>query len=328
AQIAELAPTLSALRAEEARVQKRLDAFKYPVLTLPNEITSEIFILLLPVYPATPPLTGFASPTSLTHVCRKWREIAVATPVLWRAIQFLDLIPPMETRRISTVWIQRSKSCPLSIHIDVDEPSVLDEIFKKPLTMAPARWEHLQLRVPDSFLAKITNISMPLLRSLNFVSTSTLDSGSLTFCDVPQLSTVILRCDAVSKINLPWIHLTRLTLLFVTIKDSLRILAQTRNLVRCGLILDNDYDYERELDGFAASGIILPCLQTLTMEDEYGEPSEPMGGILEYLVAPSLRKLVLLEGFLGRKPIHGLKSFISKSGCSLQEVNIRADVYS
>ncbi|KAJ7641164.1 hypothetical protein FB45DRAFT_712335, partial [Roridomyces roridus] len=57
-----------------------------PVLTLPNEITSEIFVHFLPPYPVCPPMTGLDSPTSLTHICRQWREIALATPKLWRAI--------------------------------------------------------------------------------------------------------------------------------------------------------------------------------------------------------------------------------------------------
>ncbi|KAJ7235301.1 hypothetical protein B0H12DRAFT_149278 [Mycena haematopus] len=44
AQMADLENSLSALRLEQVQVQSRLDSYKYPVLTLPNEITSEIFI--------------------------------------------------------------------------------------------------------------------------------------------------------------------------------------------------------------------------------------------------------------------------------------------
>ncbi|KAJ6560151.1 hypothetical protein B0H19DRAFT_945240, partial [Mycena capillaripes] len=67
-------------------VQERLNSFKYPVLTLPAEIISEIFVHFLPIYPSCPPLTGFLSPTLLTQICRKWRHIALTTPALWRAI--------------------------------------------------------------------------------------------------------------------------------------------------------------------------------------------------------------------------------------------------
>jgi hypothetical protein len=74
------------LRSEKSAAQERLDSYKYPVLTLPSEIVCNIFIHFLPIYPTCPPLTGPLSPILLTHICGGWREIALALPVLWRAI--------------------------------------------------------------------------------------------------------------------------------------------------------------------------------------------------------------------------------------------------
>ncbi|KAJ6483087.1 hypothetical protein C8R45DRAFT_787134, partial [Mycena sanguinolenta] len=82
-QMLDLARSLSALLAEQKVVQERLDSYKYPVLTLPNEMVSEIFIHCMPPYPQCPPLSGALSPTSLAHICRKWRAVALATPELW-----------------------------------------------------------------------------------------------------------------------------------------------------------------------------------------------------------------------------------------------------
>ncbi|KAJ7877354.1 hypothetical protein B0H14DRAFT_3436055 [Mycena olivaceomarginata] len=42
-QILDLERSLSALRIEKSLARERLDSYKYPVLTLPNEIISEIF---------------------------------------------------------------------------------------------------------------------------------------------------------------------------------------------------------------------------------------------------------------------------------------------
>ncbi|KAK6985206.1 hypothetical protein R3P38DRAFT_2574952, partial [Favolaschia claudopus] len=70
--------------------QKRLNAYIYPVLILPTEIVFEIFVHFLPPYPHPPPLAGFNSPTSLAQICRQWRDIAFATPGLWRAIDLRD----------------------------------------------------------------------------------------------------------------------------------------------------------------------------------------------------------------------------------------------
>ncbi|KAJ7882301.1 hypothetical protein B0H13DRAFT_1629544, partial [Mycena leptocephala] len=83
ARILELERSLAALRLQKTVVQERLDSYKYPVLRLPNEIVSEIFTHFLPIYPLCPPVAGLLSPTVLTHICRKWREIALTTPDLW-----------------------------------------------------------------------------------------------------------------------------------------------------------------------------------------------------------------------------------------------------
>jgi hypothetical protein len=73
AQILHLESSLSALREEKMLAQERLDSYKYPVLRLPNEIVSEIFMHFLPAYSLFPQLTGLFSPTLLPHICHTWR---------------------------------------------------------------------------------------------------------------------------------------------------------------------------------------------------------------------------------------------------------------
>ncbi|KAJ7772173.1 hypothetical protein B0H16DRAFT_1768717 [Mycena metata] len=50
AQILHLHNSISTLRAERNLAQERLDSYRYPILTLPNEITSEVFMHFLPDY--------------------------------------------------------------------------------------------------------------------------------------------------------------------------------------------------------------------------------------------------------------------------------------
>ncbi|KAJ7257017.1 hypothetical protein C8J57DRAFT_1649148, partial [Mycena rebaudengoi] len=83
ARILSLQKSLDAARRQRENLQSRLDDRPYPVLTLPVEITSEIFIHFLPKYPLCPPLTGLLSPALLGQIFRKWREIAFNTPGLW-----------------------------------------------------------------------------------------------------------------------------------------------------------------------------------------------------------------------------------------------------
>ncbi|KAJ7817961.1 hypothetical protein B0H13DRAFT_2456420 [Mycena leptocephala] len=113
AQISHLVHSLFAWRKEKMLAQKRLDSYKYPVLTLPNEIVSEIFIHFLPAYPEYPPLTGLLSPTLLTHICRKWQEIVLGTPALWSAISVYKNIPSEKT-----MWLKFLQWWSLTVHAE------------------------------------------------------------------------------------------------------------------------------------------------------------------------------------------------------------------
>ncbi|KAJ7280683.1 hypothetical protein C8J57DRAFT_1711726 [Mycena rebaudengoi] len=61
AQILALEQAPDAVRLERPDLQTRLDVYKYPILTLPTEITSEIFVHFLPPYPERPPAIGLHS---------------------------------------------------------------------------------------------------------------------------------------------------------------------------------------------------------------------------------------------------------------------------
>ncbi|KAJ7462161.1 hypothetical protein FB451DRAFT_1043997, partial [Mycena latifolia] len=80
---------LTKLLARRAKAQLELDSIVYPVLTLPPEITSEIFLYCLPTshmdLERNSPNPNEA-PILLSHVCRTWKEIAIGTPALWTTI--------------------------------------------------------------------------------------------------------------------------------------------------------------------------------------------------------------------------------------------------
>ncbi|KAJ7219005.1 hypothetical protein B0H12DRAFT_1329255 [Mycena haematopus] len=262
ARIVDLERSRTVLRSEQVLVQERLDAYKYPVWTLPNELTSQIFIHSLPVYPDLPPLIGIIPPTSLTHICRHWREVALATPQLWRAIKFVDSSFTVRNEallHICNAWIARSRSCPLSIEIELEMEH--NAVYAEPLFMAIARWEHLKLYAPASFLPQLGG-PMPMLRSLDLLGDPDDDSDGPAFNDVPHLRTVVV---TMSKVTLPWIHLTCLTLNYATVDQCIRILAQTLNLVQCTLVfIDDDYD-EPRLDSL---DLPLPYLELLVLKQE------------------------------------------------------------
>ncbi|KAJ7772201.1 hypothetical protein B0H16DRAFT_1305439 [Mycena metata] len=131
AQILHLQNSISTLRAERNPAQERLNSYHYPVLTLPNEITSEVFVHFLSDYPICPPLTGIHSPTVFTHVCGRWREIAVGPPGLWSLISLTSFAIAFELQvEILDLWLSRSCSCPLSINV-VDSASSASAILTR-----------------------------------------------------------------------------------------------------------------------------------------------------------------------------------------------------
>ncbi|KAJ7080564.1 hypothetical protein C8R43DRAFT_829249, partial [Mycena crocata] len=120
-----------------------------PVLTLPNEIVSEIFLQFLPAYPECPSMSGHFSPTLLTHICRKWRQIAITTSSLWRAILYPEDVVP-STNRIQHMesWLERSRFCPVSIIFKNNPYRATREEHQADIqTLLPhrLRWEYLEL---------------------------------------------------------------------------------------------------------------------------------------------------------------------------------------
>ncbi|KAJ7834297.1 hypothetical protein B0H13DRAFT_223461 [Mycena leptocephala] len=312
AQISHLERSLSTLREEKNLAQERLDSYKYPVLTLPNEIVSEIFIHFLPAYPQYPPLTGLLSPTLLTHICRTWRGIALGTPALWSAIgtSYFDGIPLKQKAYIFDLWLTRSRFCPLSLRFE-DETGVAEILAA--VIPHRARWEHLELEGLSPSHRPIIEGPMPLLRHLRLAYIKYPATDVLAFRDVPLLRSVILDAEAVPSIMLPWAQLTSLTLLSVYPREYVPVLQKTLNLVHCELEVCFDGDNNQP-----GPDIALPCLESLAIFDLDG----PLLDLLGTFIVPALHRLEIPEGFLGTSPLDSLTGFISKSGCKLEKVHI------
>ncbi|KAJ6489012.1 hypothetical protein C8R45DRAFT_1097345 [Mycena sanguinolenta] len=278
-----------------------------PVLALPHEITSEIFIHFLQTCPAIPPPSGFPSPTSLTHVCRQWRHIALAMPALWRAIEFdINCLTYAQLLRIWDAWTERSGSG-LVRGLAISRRIRLYKTFMESSALDnPARWEHLTLRT--AFLAGIPR-PLPALRLLDLFSASA-EGNDFAFEAVPQLLTVVLQGHVIPKVQLPWTQLTCLTLI-----DS-------SNLVQCALRFNNDPFYSF-LDNTRLN-LTLPHLESLLLESIPASESVVDELLLSFRT-PSLTRLDSEEVFLSAEPILALQWFILKSGCRLQEVRIRGE---
>ncbi|KAJ6589368.1 hypothetical protein B0H19DRAFT_1103694 [Mycena capillaripes] len=315
AQILDLECAVSALKNEKALVQERLNSYKYPVLTLPNEIISEIFLHFLPDYPVCPPLTGISSPTLLARICHEWREIALATPALWRAISFFDNDISMGQKiHLSDTWLTRSCSYPLSIRIDEDDGwSRVSQVLAAVIPHR-ARWEYMKLSLFPSHHLPAFQCSLPLLYHLDVELGESDEMKGITLQELPRLRSVVLNDIGAANIVLPWTQLTSLVLHQVYFRECIPILMQTTNLVYCELRLFRPLGENND-----NVTLVLPCLQSLALNDPGLHPG---GTYLGTFLVPALRSLRIPEKFLGSSPIDELTSFISKSQCTLQEVCI------
>ncbi|KAJ7467509.1 hypothetical protein FB451DRAFT_1137347 [Mycena latifolia] len=306
-QISNLKRSIEVLQAGMTRAQERLDSYVYPVSTLPNEIISEIFVHFLPDYPLCPPQTGLLSPTPLTHICRNWREIALATPALWRSLKLRAY-----DYNILESWLSRSGHLPLSFDIDTSHEECLEQLARH----AP-RWEYVQFVFADPSHLCIINNPMPLLRQLelrigHYIG-HYMPPQPVAFHQVPRLRSVILWDFSSPTHFLPWAQLTSLTLVCNSPTQCTAVLQHTVNLVHCQLAIIDDFTRQPDVN--------LECLQSLVLM-KYSPLDGPVIEYLETLIAPALRTLQVPENFLPPDPIDTLSTFISKSGCKLENVLI------
>ncbi|KAJ7322841.1 hypothetical protein DFH08DRAFT_1085530 [Mycena albidolilacea] len=315
-QILALKDSIQVLEAEKLRAQERLNSYAYPVLKLPNEIVSEIFIQFLPVYPFPPPMLGPLSPTFLSHICRRWREVALSTPMLWRAVSLPDCDQYVVRPQLE-LWMSRSGCLPLSIDMEEIENTV-DESCLELLALHCARWEYVTLDVYSESEVLIIQDPMPLLRQFEIrVKRSRLAPHALCFYEVPRLRSATLWADITRPIDLfPWSQLTSLTSMRSPIENT-AILQLAVNLVHCHLMLWSDE--------IPSSDVRLLSLESLVLS-HMGDIEDAMTHCLESMITPSLRTLEIPETFLRPSPIHTLCRFISKSGCRLQGLCITGEV--
>ncbi|KAJ6562378.1 hypothetical protein B0H19DRAFT_96535 [Mycena capillaripes] len=221
--------------------------------------------------------------------------------MLWRAISLSKQRP-----HIFETWLNRSSHCPLSF--DLDDWDASSKVFAS-ANLHHARWQYLIL---TAYLPPQLDGPMPLLRRLDLSVEH--ESDTVALRGVPLLRTVIFNGLAASSVTLPWAQLTSLTLKSVYPRDCVPVLQKTSDLLHCELNLCPDED-----DELPFSDIRLLRLESLVL-NQLG--TEAVTGYLQTLTAPALRSLQVPERFLDPNPIDSLSTFLSKSGCNLESVDI------
>ncbi|KAJ2916955.1 hypothetical protein MD484_g3457, partial [Candolleomyces efflorescens] len=151
--IEQLEDSLAALKAEREANKifiQNHQAMVAPIKRLPPDILSTVFLACLPtvaVGSTETPMGPDHPAVVISHVCRRWRSLAFDTPLLWSRIQIsLPWVNPQPYHHLygevpvnnaeiaalfdsavqrqyemASVWLSRSKRCPLSISVEASE---------------------------------------------------------------------------------------------------------------------------------------------------------------------------------------------------------------
>lgn len=133
-----------------------------PWQSIPFEIMSIIFSSCL-----DEPKTASRVPTTISLICRTWRNIALNTLHLWTHIHIVGDVGI----RTAFLWLQRSKSAPLAIHyvLGNQRPALVAMVLET-ICNHIGRTAHLSIeiyaQVQHAFVVKQLKVPAPNLRTL------------------------------------------------------------------------------------------------------------------------------------------------------------------
>ncbi|KAJ7058760.1 hypothetical protein C8F01DRAFT_1370957 [Mycena amicta] len=204
-------PSFRARLADLAHTRKeisdQLRTITYPILTIPPELTTLIFTHLADLIADE---DEFTSPFVLTHVCRAWRRIAVASPRIWSHI-YMDT-SATESIRIPEylrLCFERAGNAPLAVHTPY---GARPELFAL-LSNHSERFDSLECDLPFPENCSLDGIAgrLPNLRKLELSSVSNTLGPVTIFSEAPALREVRIYYNLSSTsadIQLPWMQLT------------------------------------------------------------------------------------------------------------------------
>ncbi|KAJ7469025.1 hypothetical protein FB451DRAFT_1560096 [Mycena latifolia] len=320
AEMAELQVDTRLIQLAEARgtVEAALESVVYPILTLPPEITGEIFLQYLEGLhidddrPRLVDIHARAGPLLLAQICRAWRSIAVGLPSMWSRPRLYST--KTRTQNLLQCWLARAGRHPLDLDIIASFSSnhTTERLFP---TISPysTQWRtfscHLQF--PILFLINEIQGRIPLLRELTISGPENGHDRLATvtaFSNAPQLRRVELLHMPSGLISLPWGQLTHLECFAQDIAQCVDILHHTPRLETLSVDLD-------ALPRGAPAPVRLDHLRKLIVRDSFRKTLNLLG----YLASPALTELDVLIPDDGA-PLERLIAFLTRSTFKLRYI--------
>ncbi|KAJ7482006.1 hypothetical protein FB451DRAFT_139952 [Mycena latifolia] len=312
--LGQLNTLIAALSAERQRLLAHSDSIVYPVLSLPPEIASLIFIHCIPPSEILPHPSPIEAPLLLTQICRQWRDIAVDTPELWQSIALVD------TRSVEVfkTWLSRSGNYPLNFSLNCVDPIHAARLIDACLPHA-GRWQDVELALPVNVLRRFDGATpMLMLRKISlslrgpFSRQAGIHIHPIAASDAPLLRFATVTTYPDLEFDLPWAQLTSLTFGRLDAADCFAILKSCPNLVT----LDISTTGTRSGPRPAEPPITLSSLESFTFPSDFCSA-------VRHLRLPQLTHIYIRETvFFDTDHAQELRSLISLSSAVIHRLSL------
>ncbi|KAJ7039809.1 hypothetical protein C8F04DRAFT_279802 [Mycena alexandri] len=320
---------LEEVESGRRELQTELGNIVYPVLTLPPELVSQIFVHCLPSHGRVRPKVD-TPPLSLSQICRDWREIALSSCELWSSLDLLftagspndGALPLLET------WFSRAKDYPLSVTIR-SEDEELDPKIISLISSVAGRIQSLELqgRREDLQLFATPHATFTRLRRLaviypdsSFAYHPDFASDILENIDAPSLLELTIPSAPRSFNRYP--SLTSIKLRSIDERGLVDLSHQFPQLLHLTASVTGEWNSDDDSDSDNSSSdrlslpthIILPRLQSLHL----------LRGEFDLFTLPSLRRLENPEYYVANESDR-LLAFVERSACDLDHIGLDFD---
>jgi hypothetical protein len=302
--------------------EEETDTHYAPILRLPLEISSQIFIDCLSDN-IWDDVNQFVSPQMFGQVCSSWRRLASSIPTLWRSLQLdLDKAHPLDAVLVDQ-WLLRSGKLPLSIyasgHIQPPSPVVIAIIDV--IARHSERWSRIAFTLPYRCYENLEAIKN-CLPNLEFIS---LNSESWDWNEVsaffgmfsiaPRLRNVSLEGYHLQSFVFPTHQIAKLYVGLDYVDECVDFLRRCPHVIEVSMRCITSWD-------IGASNLHAAQLESLDLCAGHGTAPE----IFDLLTLPALRKLSCTPYHKSSNefPHTNFISLISRSSCSLHKLSLNA----
>ncbi|KAJ7159457.1 hypothetical protein C8R46DRAFT_1194808 [Mycena filopes] len=312
AELAALRARVEELTAARKPIVDALKAIVYPILTIPVEITAEIFLRCVDWALISDQQPRYLSePLVLAGVCQQWRAVALNLEPIWSRFRIsCGHIPKVET--LLAWWLPRAGG--RLLEVDLMDGRVIAALIPH-----SSRWKSLSCTFRLGYPTGLTTMQghMPHLGELHiaFARRQVLMHVLSLFSEAPLLRAVHIAGTAFNLITLPWGQLTTLDLRLDATAMHAEILQRTPQLQVLHL------ERAGRQSVFPKPVLTLHHLHTLELHcDLVGR--NRADALLDALILPALRHFNI--AMFPEELVRELQELLTRSSCSLASMSFRS----